>query len=408
MLYDEKEIVAITEWAQAYLELSPDRILLGSNNIPQPYRAAVAIQVELWPRLRTKLPHWADNRSLYVPSRLTLEQCSGSLAASYKRRFVCEGSKIVDLTGGLGVDFLSFMESASHGLYIEQNEATAAAARHNIPCLLQQGKQAEILTGDFAQYLPMIKEYRPDCIFVDPARRAGAVRRVYAIADCEPDLRPLAHELLPDTNNLVAKLSPMIDVLDTMLSLPYVRELHIVAVRGEVKELLVRMSLHEGEALPIGRVPIHAVNLTNGGQASTLQFTLEEEQCVSVRYADSIETYIYEPHAAVLKAGAFKSVAHRYNLSKLHPNSHIYTSSILESDFPGRTFVVEEIIPFTSSTLKRLSQTVPRASISCRNFPLSPDELRKRSKIADGGDKTLLATTAAGGERLLLLLHKAE
>ncbi|WP_444964599.1 THUMP-like domain-containing protein, partial [Porphyromonas loveana] len=100
--------------------------------------------------------------------------------------------------------------------------------------------------------------------------------------------------------------------------------------------------------------------------------------------------------------------AHRYNLSKLHPNSHIYTSSILESDFPGRTFVVEEIIPFTSSTLKRLCQTVPRASISCRNFPLSPDELRKRSKIADGGDKTLLATTAAGGERLLLLLHKAE
>ena len=408
MPYDEKEIVAIMEWAQAYAEQSPDRILLGSNDIPQPYRAAVAIQVELWPRLRAKLPHWADNRSIYIPSRLALEQCSGLRAASYKRRFVNEGSKIVDLTGGLGVDFLAMMESASHGFYFEQNEATAAAARHNIPCLLQHGKQAEILTGDFAQYLPMIKEYRPDCIFVDPARRAGADRRVYAIADCEPDLRPLAHELLPDTNSLVAKLSPMIDVQDTLLSLPYVRELHIVAVQGEVKELLVRMSLHEGEALPISRVPIHAVNLSNGRQASTLQFTLEEEQSVSVRYADNIETYIYEPHAAVLKAGAFKSVAHRYNLSKLHPNSHIYTSSILESDFPGRTFVLEEIIPFTSSTLKRLAERVPCASISCRNFPLTPDELHKRSKIADGGNKTLLATTAAGGERLLLLLHRAE
>ena len=407
MLFDEKEILAITRWAKLYANQSPDRILLGSNDIPSEYRAAVATQIELWPRLRNKLPQWPGISSLYIPSRLSLEQSSGAVTSSYKSRFIREGTKVVDLTGGLGIDFIALMSKASQGMYIERNDETAVAARHNIPLLLNEGKDVNILTGDFKEYLPLIKTFHPDYIYVDPARRSGADKRVYAIADCEPDLIPLAAELLPFCSSILAKLSPMIDLWDTLQSLPHVQELHVVAAHGEVKELLVRMSLNEA-TIPPEKVPIHAINLLSEDTVIPFIFTMEEERSISIPYTDSIDKYVYEPHTALLKAGAFKTVAYRLGLRKLHPNSHLYTSEAYESAFPGRTFVLEEIIPFSTSVLKQLGKVVPQASISCRNFPLSPIELRQRSKMADGGEKTLMGTTMADGKKVLLLLRKAE
>ena len=184
MLFDEKEILAITRWAKLYANQSPDRILLGSNDIPPEYRAAVATQIELWPRLRNKLPQWAGISSLYIPSRLSLEQSSGAVTSSYKSRFIREGTKVVDLTGGLAIDFIALMSKASQGIYIERNDETAVAARHNIPLLLNEGKDVNILTGDFKEYLPLIKTFHPDYIYVDPARRSGADKRAVSWPNC--------------------------------------------------------------------------------------------------------------------------------------------------------------------------------------------------------------------------------
>lgn len=406
MTFNEKDIQAITQWAMTFADISPDRILMGGNEIPHQFRAAVATQIELKSKLKIKLPHWAENPSIYIPSRLALEQCSGRLAASYKRLFIHEGDTIVDLTGGLGVDFLALMESAQKGFYFEQNKETAEAARHNIKLILQKGKEVNIFPENFFQQLPLIKKLHPDCIYLDPARRVGTEKRVYAITDCEPDIIPLTEELLPYTKSMIAKLSPMIDIQDTILSIPQTKELHVVAVQGEVKELVVKISSQEA-CLPIEKIPITAINLSHQKTSLPFTFNIEEEKGCCIEYANEVSQYVYEPHAAILKAGAFNTVASRFNLIKLHPNSHIYTSEICHTDFPGRIFELEQVIPFSSSTLKKISTIVPQASNSCRNFPLSPNEIRKRGKIADGGEKTLIATTNAQGEKLLLLLHKA-
>lgn len=195
----------------------------------------------------------------------------------------------------------------------------------------------------------------------------------------------------------------MADPEETLRLLPETREIHILSVKNECKELLFIL---EGTVLPAQPVKIYAVNLGGITTEQPFIFTPDEEKEAPLQVCQALQNYLYEPHAALLKSGAFKLIATRLNLFKLHRHSHLYTSEFLCQDFPGRTFAIEEIYEFSGKLLKQLYRQIPKANLTTRNFPLTVAELRKRSNIKEGGDIYLFATTLHSGQRVLIRTHK--
>ena len=413
--YTHSEIEHILALTQQYQTMSPERILLGKGAMSREERTLVALQLSTRVALSRRLPRWAEVGA-FVPSSLALEQCSSEEAAEYKRRFAREDDRLLDLTGGMGVDFAALRVVTAHGVYVERREELASAAAYNLPRLLPT-QPSVVICGESLELLPeLLERYRPSLIYLDPARREGGDqhRRVYAIEDCEPDLR----ELLPRLRSLYAslgyplprllvKLSPMLDITHTLQSVPYVTELHIVAVRGEVKELLLSLDLNLEEAIPeAGAVTITAANLLGSerpAQIFTQPRALAHEGELTASYATELSTYLYQPNAALMKSGLFKTLAETFALQPLHPSTHLYTSSYRVVDFPGRVFEVRTVHPFASSTLRRLGRELGAAQISCRNFPLSPEALRAKLGIKDSDTQTLFALTLSPSLPLMVL-----
>ena len=416
--YTPSEIEHILALTQQYQTTSPERVLLGKGAMSREERTLVALQLSARVALSRRLPRWAEVAA-FVPSSLALEQCSSEEAAEYKRRFAREDDRLLDLTGGMGVDFAALRAVTAHGVYVERHEELASAAAYNLPRLLPT-QPSEVICGESLELLPeLLERYRPSLIYLDPARREGGDqhRRVYAIEDCEPDLR----ELLPRLRSLctslgcthprlLVKLSPMLDITHTLQSVPYVTELHVVAVRGEVKELLLSLDLSLEEAMPeAGAVTITAANLLGSerpAQIFTQPRALAHEGELTAIYATELSTYLYEPNAALMKSGLFKTLAETFALKPLHPSTHLYTSSHRVVEFPGRVFEVRAVHPFASSTLRRLGRELGAAQISCRNFPLSPEALRAKLGIKDSDTQTLFALTLSPSTPLMVLCHR--
>ncbi|KGN67189.1 hypothetical protein [Porphyromonas sp. COT-239 OH1446] len=406
-----EEIAQIIAYRDQYQHLSPERILLGSTQIPPSLRSAVALQIKERKALERKLPHWAS-QGVYLPSSLSLEQCSSQLAATYKQRFVDGQDLVLELSGGLGVDFSAFVERAAGGIYVEEQEALIEAASYNLPRLLPRGSFS-IVHGNSMELLEaLVREHRPSLIYVDPARRAGVDRqhRVYAIEDCSPSLSELLERLPPlydgmgsPRPRLLVKLSPMLDLIHTLQQAPHTRELHIVSVKQEVKELLLLMDLSIPPLSPES-VPVYVVEIDSKGQRQELCWHRgwSEEATAPQRIASVVGEYVYEPSPAMMKSGFFKSIAARYDLEALHPDAHLYTSDEYKAEFIGRRFRCQEVIPLRASQLRTIGKRLGRAQISCRNLSLSPDELRSRLGIKDGGERTLLGTRLSDGSQVLL------
>lgn len=389
-------------------EEHPERAVL---RLPTELRLPLQQQLALRSRLQDKLPSWQLVLA-YIPSTLALEQCSSQLAAHYKRRFVRPEDSLLDMTGGLGVDFSAMAEAAARAVYIEQQPTLVAAARYNLPRLLPTA-QLSILEGRSTDCLPsLIATHRPTLIYLDPARREqqDKQRRVYALEDCEPDFLSLLPELrglytslgLP-TPRLVVKVSPMLDLKHTLRSLPEVHRLHILAVQSEVKELILELDLSQPPLTSYQEAEVVVSILSPQGEhflSFPRAFALEEE--LSPNYAERLEQWLYLPHAALMKSGLFATLAERYQLRALHPSTHIYTSAVQLSDFPGRCFALEEVLPFSSSILKQLARQRPALQIISRNFPLSAQELRTRLKAHESSEQSLIATTLSTGDSVLL------
>lgn len=407
-----QDIERIMALSRAHRQTPPDRILLGNHqDIASEDRGAIATQLSLATLLERKLPSW-HLAETYIPSALNLEQCSSQQTAALKEElFVHPSDILLDLTGGLGVDFAAMARSAQRSIYVEQSPHLVAAAQYNLPRLLTGGIPPPIIIeGESLTLLStLISTERPTLIYVDPARRhdTDQHRRVYAIEDCTPSLSQLEQvirsHLAPDlTPRFLVKLSPMLDIKHTLRAHPLARAVYIVALRGEVKELLLAYDFSFTTPIPLEQIPIHTIDLRAEGR-NTFSATYADEQMHAPLYASTPNTYIYEPGAAVMKSGLFHSLGHAYGLAQLHPHSHLYTSSEQIKGFVGRSFRVEEVIPFSSSTARNLRGRFPRADISCRNFPLSPEELRRKLRIPSAGTTTLMATTLYDGA--LTLLH---
>lgn len=362
--------------------------LSGRSDVDAPFALR---QIEGWQRLRTKVPSWAAVEGLHYPPRLSLEQCSGEAAARYKAglaaRLAPGGGTFIDLTGGLGVDFSFLARRFARSVYVERNAELCRLARHNFPLLGLPG--AEVVQAEAADYLRAVPA--ADLIFLDPARRDGAGRKTVLIEDCEPDAAALLPRLLALAPVVLLKLSPMLDWHRAAQSLGGVSEVHVVADGGECKELLLVC------CRTAGCVAVHVAE-----EGCRLAFRPEEEAAASPAYADGVGDYLFEPGPAALKAGCFKLLAVRYGLRKLHPNSHLYTGPAPVAGFPGRVFRVTQVADFSKSALRALRQAVPRANLAVRNFPATVAELRRRLRIAEGGDDYLFATTLASGRHVLV------
>ena len=372
----------------------PMRLLLSASNYPDVDVPFAVEQLLARRQIKEKLPTWYQNDALLFPAKITAEQCSSEQTALYKQRLVKEDEALCDLTGGLGIDSYYFSRKVRSVTYIERFPAYCEAAKANFEVL--GAGNIKVLQGDAAEWIGQMEGI--DLFYIDPARRGEGNRRLFALHDCEPDLTKLLPLLLQRAPKVIAKLSPMADIQMTLEQLPGTREIHVLSVRNECKELLFVVEGGETSA----SIPIHCIHFDVQGGEQSFTFTLTEEQQAQVSLASAIGSYLYEPNASLLKAGAFKSIAARLHLQKLHISSHLYTSDQPVMDFPGRIFQIEEVIPFHNKVCKQLPQSLPQANITVRNFPLSVDALRKKTRIREGGSVYLFATTLASGEKVLV------
>ena len=350
-------------------------------------------QIEARQLLQKKVPSWSNNEDLLFPPHLSVEQCSSEATARYKASLL-HGDSFVDLTGGLGVDCHFISQGFASSDYVESNAELCSLARHNYTTL---GNPIRIHNESAEAFLQHCECY--DAMFIDPARRDTAGRKVVSITECTPNLVELQELMLQKSRRVMVKLSPMLDISQALKVLHGVSEVHVVAVDNECKELLYLMS-----SSPHHEPTFTCVNLQSGQEP--LSFTQEDEQDSPLRLASSVARYLYEPNAALLKGGCFKLLTQRYEVQKLHRHSHLYTSDVLVSDFPGRIFSVEAWAPYNKRIRQTLLADVEKASIATRNFPLSVAELRKTLKINDGDTIYLFATTLSGEQKILIKTTK--
>lgn len=357
-------------------------------------------QAEGRERTADKLPTFAAIEEWWYPVRLSCEQCSSEATARYKASIVhdkCPNSQCLDLTGGYGVDSYFLSERFAHTDYVEQNEELCRIAAHNFS-LIPNRKPIIVHNSTAEEFLQTAGRY--DLIFLDSARRDSHGGKVFRLEDCTPNVVELLPTLLahltPD-GRILFKLSPMLDLSQAIkeLSASYTLHLtpdtlswdiHVVAIKNEVKEVLL---------LSGGTGRITAIDLAKKEQAFT--FTREEElNCQSINVRSTVNSeainYLYEPNAAILKAGAYKLVAERFGLQKLDVNTHLYCSEKLLPDFPGRVWQVIEA-PFLLSPKGARGH---QANILTRNYPLTPDQLKKKLHLRDGGTAFIIGCRVAG------------
>ena len=364
-------------------------------------------------RLRDKLPTLVEQADWWFPPRLACEQCSSELTATYKAALIRQhyapspcgegrGGSFIDLTGGYGIDSFYLSAFATEAHYVEQDPELCRIAAHNFARTRPHLQVHNTTAEEFLRTLPDANKENNVLIYLDPARRDTHGGKVFRIEDCTPNIIDLLPLLQQKSTVLMIKLSPMLDITAALRSLGEGWQVHVVAVRNEVKELLfIRNSLPSAlNSLPSTLNPqpstLTAANYVHD-HWQTLTFTLQQEQEAQVSYWNLQHTprYLYEPNAAILKAAAFRFVSEGFRLAKLAPNTHLYAADHLLTDFPGRVW--EVIAPLTSSMLKHLPETLQEqgASILTRNYPLSPDQLRKKLKLRDSATQTIIGVRVA-------------
>lgn len=401
----KKEISPETEaFIEEHAQDNVQTLALKAARYPKVNMAIAITQIASRQTACTKLPFWWKTAGIRYPNHLSMEQCSSEVTARYKATLIPETLKrgsLTDLSGGFGVDFVCMAQTFSEATYVERQEELCSLATHNFPLLGLS--HAQVVNVDSTKYL---KEMPPQSlIFIDPARRDLKGRKTVAINDCEPNIAHIHDTLLQKAERVIVKLSPMLDISQALEQLPAVSEVHIVAVGGECKELLLVMERGAQSA----DASIICTNLPTYVPAiwpPTFRFTKQEEENASCTIATQIGKFLYEPNSVLLKAGAFRITASHYNIEKLHPNSHLYTSNRWIEKFPGRGFEVIEHGGFGKREIKNLLTYGNKMNLTVRNFPTNVAELRKRLKLAEGGELYLFATTLSEGEKRWILCKK--
>ncbi|MFT4031491.1 MAG: hypothetical protein QM669_03670 [Siphonobacter sp.] len=370
------------------------KLLLATGRYPDLPIREIAVQIQCRQKAKHKLPTWAANPDVLFFSSLSLEQSSSERAANFKAALL-SGKTFADLTGGMGVDFRACSASFQKAMYCERNLDLAAVTQWNLS-VLGDTRQIEWIQGDGMEWLQQTSE-RFDWLYLDPARRDADHQKVVRWEVCEPNVLDYKDLLLQKSAHVLIKGSPMMDIDLAIRQLADVAAVWVVAVEDEVKELLFHLTKAATEPV------ITAVNLLKSGQEQCLSFRRSEETLKNATYSKPLR-YLYEPNAAVLKAGAFKMITNTHVL-KIAPSSHLYTSETLYIDFPGRIFEIEAITKVDKKEVLRLLPE-KKANLTVRNFPITVADLRKKLGIAEGGDAYLFATTDIQRAKCIIVCRK--
>ena len=415
------------EFIREYRERDIRQLALQANRFPDVDMPYALDQIQGWQIARRKLPKWAACDGVIFPPHLSMEQCSSEPTAQYKlnlamewttlnselstqncrrQQFKTQNSKfktstrMTDLTGGFGVDF-SFTSCAfAAATYVERNEQLCHIVEHNLPLLGLNN--ATVVCADAAEYLSTVEPQT--MLFLDPARRDEHGAKTVMLADCTPDVVQLLPKLLEKSRFTMLKLSPMLDWHKAVDDLQgAVREVHIVSVGGECKELLLVLS-----TVVESELKVYCADLSTASDTSSLFVYTPGSSAPVANSKLKIQNskFVHEPNASIMKAGCFDELAAAYGVSPVSRNSHLFLSDEPVEGFPGRSFVVERVTTMNKGELRKALVGIEKANIATRNFPLTVAELRKRLKIKDGGDVYIFATTTAEGEHLLLISRK--
>ena len=341
---------------------------------------------------RRKLPSWAALDGILYPPHLNMEQCSSEQTARYKAR-ICSShpspKTLVDLTGGFGVDFAFMSEAFDEATYVERNSELFAISSANMKIL---APKAKCLNEDGLEVLHRLDHV--SMIFMDPARRDHHGARTYGISDCTPNVLEIKDELLQKADVVMLKLSPMLDWHKAISDLgeQYIKEVHIVSVQNECKELLIVMQQQPAEP-----PTVYCVN-----DDSVFSYHPSSISSNHISHHSSL-IYLYEPNASIMKAGCFAEIEQAFEVSQLAPNSHLFASDQVIEDFPGRKFRVTAVTSMNKQELKQALKDIRQANIAVRNFPMSVADLRKRLKLSEGGNDYIFATTLTEGKKVLII-----
>ena len=381
------------DFAYRHRDDDPLKLLLQAGRYPDVDMRWVAQQIEGRRQARNKWPSLSERPDILFPPQLNREQSSSEATARHKASLV-KGGSLADLTGGMGIDSLMFSQHCRPVVYLEQDAALCSIASHNFSVL---DAPIECVCGNSLEWLEQSGQTF-DTLYLDPARRSEGHRMV-AFEDCSPNILEQMPLLWRHGQQLLIKASPMIDLDAAASQLGSVSDIHVVAVDGECKEVLFLCRQEPSEPI------IHCVDLlTDGSVRHHHRLTRANEAAAEVQYTTRPGRYLYDPHAALLKGGAFRSISVWYNIQKLGRNTHLYTSDTLVPDFPGRCF---EVIRQVAPTAKALRPLLPdgRCHVVTKNYPVSAPLLQRQLKVHEGGDLFFVATRI-GEQHIGLLCRK--
>ena len=341
---------------------------------------------------KTKLPSFFEAKNMIYPSKISVEQTSSEVTAKYKSSLV-SGDKLLDATGGFGIDSFFFSKTVSNVIHCEINPELSTIVRHNFKQL--KAENIDCFAKDSLEFLEENNLFF-DWIYIDPSRRNEHKGKVFMLADCLPNVPELQEIYWKYTHKLLLKTAPLLDIAAGLSELKNVKTIHIVAVNNEVKELLWEIEKDYTDF-----VKIKAINL---GKNTPEFFEFEHtSHPISVLYKTP-QKYLYEPNSAIMKSGGFDQVAAQFNLGKLHQNSHLYTSNEI-IDFPGRVFEIQKQFGYQKNDIKtHLSGN--KINVSTRNFPETVEQLRKKWRLSDGGTDYCFFTTDLNNAKIVLLCKK--
>lgn len=364
-------------------------------------KVLVLNQIEARQLLSKKVPSWASNPDLLFPRHLSIEQCSSELTAKYKASIIEGGDVFVDLTGGLGIDSYFLSEQFKTAYYVENQKELCDLAEHNFAVL---GRKITVVNEDSESFLSKNQNF--DLVFIDPARRDIYNRKMVSLHDCSPDVVKLVAtfpEMSPRKPSFLIKASPMLDISLITNELKNISEIHIVSVKNECKEILIKIEPGFDDEIKYFCLNFVGNDLKS---AQLFEFSEHSESSANSDYAPTIKRYLYELNASLMKSGVFKLISQRFVIEKLHVNSHLYTSDNLISDFPGRIFEVVGFAPFNKKVKKELLNYITEASVTTRNFPLSANELRKNLNLKESDKNYVFGTTLIGEKKVVILCKK--
>ncbi|MDD2488495.1 MAG: SAM-dependent methyltransferase [Bacteroidales bacterium] len=387
------------EFIKQNIEANTTKLLLQAPTENIDIKLCVT-QIEGIKKAEEKFPLLIQSNELIYPKKINLEQTSSEQTAKYKASIFPLDSTLRDLTSGFGIDDIFFAQKLKKVYYHELDLTLAEIAEYNFQELGLTN--IEVIKGNS---LNMLKELEPtDIIYLDPSRRDENQKKVFLLEDCQPYVVDILPKLFEKANTIALKLSPMLDIKQAIRELINIKEIHIISVKNECKELFI--VLEKGYN---NEIEYHCINIETNQQ--TNQFIFKNSQTppqLAPKSQLQRGVYLFEPNSSVMKAGGYHEICEHFEVRKLAPHSHLFVSEKLIEDFPGRRFIIKTILPYNNKIIKTLSTRFPKANITIRNFPQNVSEIRKRTSVKEGGEEYLFFTTNSENEKIIISCEKLQ